>query len=182
MAVTGKEKATFQALVTVYRKYHLEGYLQGDTTQEALGQDAAKIWDAAHVNFPDLAYAFGSAVIALLSTLLTQTCRNGEYERPGGSSSSAAKNGTAHHDAVPDCLLAAQQRDSTESYVKRSSTTRSCGRCVVEMVNRKHKAPTSQIVSCGLQHSWLAWVLSWLSIYRARGEWVQMRSPPPVAL
>ncbi|CAE7157173.1 unnamed protein product, partial [Symbiodinium necroappetens] len=51
MAVTGNEKASFQALVTVYRKYHLEGYLQGDTTQEALGQDAAKIWDAAHVNF-----------------------------------------------------------------------------------------------------------------------------------
>lgn len=84
LAVTGNEKATFQALVTVYRKYHLEDYFQGDNTQEALQQDAAKIWDAARVNFPDLAYAFSrfnqtelfeSTVIALLSTLLTQTYR-----------------------------------------------------------------------------------------------------------
>ncbi|CAE7515288.1 unnamed protein product [Symbiodinium natans] len=82
MSVTGNERATFQALVTVYQRYHLQDYFEGTGAKEALGGDAAKIWAGARLNFPDLAYAFTrfneaalfeSTVSSLLSRLLTQT-------------------------------------------------------------------------------------------------------------
>ena len=58
MCVVGEERATFQALVSVYRMYQLRDYFQGPNTEEALWRDAARIWDAARLKFPDLACAF----------------------------------------------------------------------------------------------------------------------------
>ncbi|CAE7236738.1 unnamed protein product [Symbiodinium natans] len=86
MSVAGNQRVTFQALVAVYRRYRLQDYFQGAGTQEAIRLDAAKVWNAACVQFPDLADAFvrfnqtelfHSTVSWLLSTLLTQTCQPG---------------------------------------------------------------------------------------------------------
>ena len=81
MAVARHERVTFQALVTVYLRYHLQDYFEGTGREEALGCDVSKIWVAAHRDFPGLAHAFSrfnqtslfeSTVLSLLSTLLTQ--------------------------------------------------------------------------------------------------------------
>ena len=87
MAVTGSEKVTFQILVSIYKKYRLKDYFEGEQEkqEERKVEDAEALWRSAQVQWPDLVYAFSrypsgegifkDCVKSLLSTLLTDTHR-----------------------------------------------------------------------------------------------------------
>ena len=87
MAVTGSEKVTFQILVSIYKKYRLKDYFEGEQEkqEERKVEDAEALWRSAQVQWPNLVYAFSrypsgegifkDCVKSLLSTLLTDTHR-----------------------------------------------------------------------------------------------------------
>eukprot|EP00438_Fugacium_kawagutii_P023554 Skav200909 [mRNA] locus=scaffold1581:365879:367078:+ [translate_table: standard] len=85
MAVTGREKLTFQILVAGYKKYRLKDYFEGTEAakEKHIMRDVEALWQSVHLEWPDLAFLFGqyakgeeffkNCTKSLLSTLLTET-------------------------------------------------------------------------------------------------------------
>ena len=93
MAVTGSEKVTFQILVSIYKKYRLKDYFEGEQEKQAerKAEDTEALWRSAgprkydgriwftFSRYPSGEGIFKDCVKSLLSTLLTDTHRQEKH-------------------------------------------------------------------------------------------------------